>query len=72
MKRKECEEKLVGLMEEAVKIYRRYNPNGNHLSMFSIDGHMSIYDHNKEGHTIDVTEFPDGTIRHWGVDDEGE
>lgn len=43
MTRKECEKKLLDLMEEAYKIFKEYDPTGNHLSIFATDnGHCAI------------------------------
>lgn len=43
MTRKECEKKLVDLMEEAYKVFKEYDPTGSHLSMFATDdGHCAM------------------------------
>jgi hypothetical protein len=45
MTRAECERKLIELVEQAVKIYHQYNPNGGrlHISAFE-DGYISVSD----------------------------
>ena len=36
---RECEKKLLDLMSEAWDVFKEYNPNGTHLSMFgTVDG----------------------------------
>lgn len=37
MTSKECEKKLLDLMNEAYRIFRENTPGGNHLSMFATD-----------------------------------
>ena len=43
MTRKECEKKLLDLIEEAYKVFKEYDPTGNHLSIFATDrGHCAM------------------------------
>ena len=44
MTKQQCEQALLKLMEIAMDVYKMYNPNGNHLSMFSIGGSCSVND----------------------------
>lgn len=43
MTRNECEKKLLDLMRQAYHVFREYNPEGNHLSMFAtVNGHCAL------------------------------
>lgn len=43
MTRKECEKKLLDLMEQAYRIFNEFDPRGNHLSMFATSsGHCAM------------------------------
>ena len=37
MTSRECEKKLLDLMEEARRIFKEYAPDGSHLDLFSTD-----------------------------------
>ena len=37
MTRQECEMKLADLMEQAYRLFKEFDPAGNHLSMFATD-----------------------------------
>ena len=45
MTRQECERKLIELAEQAMQIYRQYNPNGEEISIYRHrDGYISVSD----------------------------
>ena len=43
MTRRECEQRLLDLMEQAYALFKLYNPDGNHLTMFATkDGQCAM------------------------------
>ena len=46
MSGRECEKKLLDLLEEAYRVFRAYAPGGSHLSMFITNegGHVMGYE----------------------------
>ena len=78
MTRRECETKLIELAEEMYKVYKEYNPAGEHLSMsasdkvimtsdaFFMEGNL-IEDANGNIYkTVDCAKFADGCVRFMG------
>lgn len=66
----ECELALIKKLEEAVEIYKQFNPDGNHLSIFwmgdtyHVTGYTGEYDENGYALTdVNATKFTDGTYR---------
>lgn len=49
MTQQECEQRITSLLEEIVKVYTQYNPNGAYLSMCYIkdDTNASIHANNR-------------------------
>lgn len=47
--RKECEDKILSLMQEIVKVYHEYRPGGNYLSLAFVDGVMQCNNRNWPG-----------------------
>ena len=41
LKRNECEEQILELLEEIKQVYRRYNPDGEYLTMVISGTHIS-------------------------------
>lgn len=48
MTRKECEDRLLSLAQEAQRVYREFNPNGTHLSITVLKDVISIEDYLKD------------------------
>ena len=44
MTKEQCEQVMVRIMRIAMRIYHKYNPTGDHLSMFQIDDDVTIDD----------------------------
>ena len=67
MTRKECEKKLLDLMEEAWIVFKDAHPNGTHLAMFStVDGHCAMgYKPSEDGkeRIVDGYKSPFGDYR---------
>lgn len=42
MEREECEKQIRDLMIQIYDVYRKYNPSGNYLAMFIIDGILTM------------------------------
>lgn len=65
--RRECERKLIDLMESAYGIFREYDPNGQHLTMFATrDGICAMgckYDGGRTVWTVDGYKSPEGYYR---------
>lgn len=55
MTRRECEKKLTDLMEQAYKLFKEFNPDGNHLSMFATDdGYCAMGYTGKHGDRVNI------------------
>ena len=67
MTSRECEEKLLNLMADAWALFKEYNPNGAHLTMFATaDGCCAMgYKPSAEGkeRIVDGYLSPDGCYR---------
>lgn len=48
MTRTECEAAILRKMIEIEEIYKEYNPDGNYLSMYILDGHYSVRNDSRE------------------------
>jgi len=59
--RQECEEKLLGLMEQAAAIYRECIPDAGALSLYSsAKGHIDIFGYKDDLVILHITRFSDG------------
>lgn len=57
MDKKTAEEKILKKLFEINKIYKEYNPDGNHISMFILNERAAIHDFppkNSDKERIDV------------------
>lgn len=48
MTKAECELLILHKTEEIFKIYREYNPDGNYLTMYVLNGHVSCSNNYQE------------------------
>ena len=67
MTRRECEKKLTDLMEQAYALFKQFNPDGNHLSMFATDDGNQVLGYlRKDGQSITIIDgfkAPNGCYR---------
>lgn len=79
MTRKECEDRLIALVELADAIFKDYAPDGERLSMTICDGQANITGYRQnpdmdskshaEKYHVYATKFADGDV--WHMDDWG-
>lgn len=70
MTRKECEDRLLELTQEAYRVYREYYPKGTQLALLVINDYCTVFDSiwDENGnvvneHMVNVSRFADGTVR---------
>lgn len=44
MTKEQCEQVMVRIMRIAMRIYHKYNPDGDHLSLFQIENNVTVDD----------------------------
>lgn len=77
MTRAECEKKLLDLAEQAMKVYREYNPDGSGIMLHSYDQYIAIYDvldtdaDVEVSHSIDAMRFATGKEYHRDLESRG-
>ena len=61
MTRKECEDKLLALSDEIMRVYQEYNPNGEYL-MITINADRTDIKDRFDGRSIKVSQVKDAHV----------
>lgn len=79
MTRQECAEKIFALMEEAGRVYKEYNPDGEGISCtWDANGYISVSDVKVNSETreiaswtLEASRYEDGHMALWEYDETG-